>query len=98
MEALGIAVDRFNFRDPSSKAIVLLSDGGDTTDMLDTDRIKSLFRGKNAILETLGLGREKPSPIPAGRNLFGDIMYKQYEGRIVLSGLNSENLKTLSKI
>lgn len=97
-DALAIALNRFDSQNNSSQAIVLLSDGGDKEDSIDIGTIKDLFYKKKASLITLGLGEQKPSPIPNGRNMFGDLTYKQFQGQIVLSALNNERLKALADI
>lgn len=97
-EALTLSLDRFETKEMTPHAIVLLSDGGDKDDSPDMDSIKSLFQGKHSNLTTIGLGRMHPSPIPIGTNPFGEAIYKKFNGEVVLSGLNKAALEDLAKI
>lgn len=97
-EALSLAIERFETTENASHAVVLLSDGGDREDSPDISSIKVIFQGKHASLISIGLGQTKPSPIPTGRNPLGEVIYKKFQGEMVLSGLNRETLKNLSEI
>jgi Ca-activated chloride channel family protein len=67
-QALQLALDRFETQESIPHTIVLLSDGGDTDEIIDTSSLKNLFFGKHASLITIGIGNTKSSPIPIGRN------------------------------
>lgn len=77
-EALSIAIERFDTKESTPRAIVLLSDGGDREDFPDIALLRELFRGKSVQVTTVGIGNTKPSPIPIGRNLFGETAYKTF--------------------
>lgn len=97
-QALQLAIDRFETKESTPHVIVLLSDGGDREDMSNTSSLKNLFSGKNTSLMTIGIGNTKPSPIPIGHNPLWEIVYKKFQGQIILSGLNETSLKNLAKI
>lgn len=95
--ALGLAIERFDTKERAPHAVVLLSDGGDAEDAPEASSIRGLFQGKNIHLVSVGIGDEKPSPIPTGKNPFGDTVYKKFQGETVLSGLYEESLRNLAK-
>lgn len=97
-DALSLAIERFETAENTPHTIVLLSDGGDQEDSPDMNSIKSIFQGKHTSLISVGLGQTTPSPIPTGRNPLGEVIYKKFQGEMVLSGLNRETLKNLSEI
>ncbi|MDD2891983.1 MAG: VWA domain-containing protein [Candidatus Gracilibacteria bacterium] len=97
-EALTTTVERFETKENTPHAIILLSDGGDMDESIDTKSIQDILRGKYINLITIGVGQAKPSPILIGRNPFGEPIFKQFQGEIVLSGLNKKNLKQLADI
>jgi len=98
LDALKLATERFETKDNTTHAIVLLSDGGDMEDSPNMSSIKSVLQEENIILSTVGIGKTKPSPIPIGTNPFGDTVYKKFGGEIVLSGLNRESLRNLADV
>lgn len=69
-EALTMTVERFKTEENTPHTIVLLSDGGDKDEFIDTKSIQDILRGKYINLITIGVGQAKPSPILIGENPF----------------------------
>ena len=102
-KALSVALSRFNTvlseskEDvENSKAIVLISDGGE--DM--NNEIFALIqeaKTKHIPIYTLGIGDSKGVPIPEGQDAFGRIIYKQHNGQRVYTKLNEVPLKQIAK-
>lgn len=98
-EALRTTLDRLGTtpKDAPPRALVVLSDGGDTEDAPDIKIIKDLFVGKNTRLQTIGYGSEKGGPIPSGVDLLGATIYKQYQGETVVSARNTSTLEAIAQ-
>ncbi len=96
-EAVALSIERFETKNPIPHAIILLSDGGDQEDAPDMNSIKNLFQKKHTNLITIGIWQTNLSPIPVGRNPFGDTVYKKFNGETVLSGLTRKTLQDLAK-
>ena len=98
-EALEISLARLEIKNDKerSKAIILFSDGDETVNSRIQD-IAKVTRDKGVKIYTIGVGSEKGMPIPDGRDEWGDIIYKKYHGKIVLTKLNPEPLKEIAKI
>lgn len=77
------------------KAIVLISDGGDEMDGNFGDLLDIVKENKIKIF-TIGVGSKNGVPIPEGRDFFGRIIYKTYEGKRVLVKLNDKPLKEIA--
>lgn len=50
---LKLAVERFDAKENTPHAIVILSDGGEAEDAPDISSIRALFQGKNTFLSTV---------------------------------------------
>jgi Ca-activated chloride channel family protein len=78
LAALSLAMERF--RDPErSKAIVLISDGGDDPFTDSLHEIKSYREENNITLATIGIGTDKGGHIIEGQDRFGRVQYKTYK-------------------
>jgi len=98
-EALNTAIGRLPPKKGDNPlSLILLSDGGEEEDLADTTMISGLFTGKNITLSTVGIGSDKGWPIPAGQDVFGNMAFKLYQGEMVTSRLESDNLKSLADI
>lgn len=96
-EALKLSLERFDTTEQTPHVIVLLSDGGDEEDLPDTASLRNIFTKENTFLVSLGMGGTDPVPLSVGKNPFGETVYKKYEGELVLTSLQRENLKELAK-
>lgn len=92
--ALDIAEKRFINKD-NSKTIILLSDGEEQNDKA-IEKAKELSQ-KSIKIISIGVGSKDGSKILLGKDLYGDDLYKTYLGNEVISKLNSELLKAISK-
>ncbi|MCT4617137.1 MAG: VWA domain-containing protein [Candidatus Gracilibacteria bacterium] len=90
--ALNRAIDMFK---PENKAknIILLTDGGEEKN--DFQIINNTIKQENIKLLTIGLGNKQGSFIPDYTNPFGEIVYKKYNGKKVVTFLNSGSLNNL---
>lgn len=96
-QALEFSRDRLSSSQENSRVMVLLSDGWDSDEMVNAIRVRNIFQNKNIPLVSYGIGNNTPSPIPVGRDAFGEIIYKKFNNEIVLSWLNDSSLRILSK-
>lgn len=100
--ALQVSLDRFSDTESdnkkaSSRAIVLISDGGEeetTALSVQIERAKKM----RVPVYTLGIGSVRGVPIPEGRDVFGDIVYKKYHGKTVYTKLNEKPLKKIAHL
>lgn len=97
-QALQLALDRFDTQKTIPHAMILLSDGGDKEDIGNKTIFDNLFLNHSAYLTTIGIWNTQWSPIPVGHNPIGEIIYKKYQDRIILSGLNEKNMEFIAKI
>ncbi len=79
------------------KAIILITDGGDTMDSSYQQVAKSVAEANIAVY-TIGLGSEKGVKIPMSQDPWGRITYLQHQGRQILTKLNTIPLKNIAKI
>jgi len=95
-EALNISLERLKKSDKTSgKLIILISDGEDqnSTSISEVKKLKD----KGIFLYTIGIGSEKGSKIPLGKNIFGKVNYKTYMNEDVITKKNSHILKKIAK-
>lgn len=98
-EALKMSLDRFESVDDGEnrgKAVVLFSDGGEGVGPdfgpLGKDAIERAIE-----IFVVGIGSDEGAPIPEGQNFFGEIVYKQHDGKIVKTHLNEKPLKNIAE-
>ncbi len=99
-EAIEVSIARLEVQsenEQNGSAIVLFSDG-DETITSDAKKMAEMARDKGIKIYTIGVGSEDGSPIPEGQDAFGDIKYKKYQGKTVMTALDPESLKEISKI
>ncbi len=98
-EALEISIARLDINKDRdrSKAIILFSDGDETINS-QVEKIAKLAKEKGIKIYTVGIGSESGMPIPEGQNSFGEISYKRYHGKRVITKLNPEPLKKIAEI
>ena len=100
-KALSMSLARFDNsldedENDKGRAIVLISDGGEDESPALMPVLEEAKR-LNVPIYTLGIGDSKGVPIPEGRDVFGDIVYKKHNGNIVYTKLNEAPLKFIAK-
>jgi len=96
--AITSSLGRFSAKDnDKGQAIILISDGGNETEVNFSEAVK---RAKELGIKifTIGIGSKKEVPIPIGRDLFGKLRYKTYQGQTVLTKLNEKPLKEIASL
>ncbi len=98
-EALEVSIARLEIKNDKErgKAIILFSDGDETVNSRIKEMAK-LARDKGIKIYTVGVGSETGMKIPEGQDSWGNIIYKKYHGKVVLTKLNPEPLKEIAKI
>lgn len=98
-EALEIALSRLDVQstEERGKVIILFSDGEETLSS-DAEKMAGLAKQKGIKIFTVGIGKEDGSPIPETQDAFGNIRYKTWKGKVVMSALNPEPLKKIAHI
>ena len=96
-KALSLAVDRFATSEERSKVIITISDGWDKEDTIDSQFLHSLFAKQNIVNFVVGIGTKKWAKIPIGQSPFGETYYQTYKGKEVITYLNDNNLKEITK-
>ena len=96
-QALKLALNRFNYNDNRSKAIVLITDWADKDYIVDTNYLKSLKRKyKNVKFFVVWVWTDKWWMIIKWRDPFWDIVYQKYKWRYVISKINRTNLRLIA--
>jgi Ca-activated chloride channel family protein len=95
-EAIYTANDRFVDEKDVAKVIILLTDGED----LQGEAVEAAQKvAKDGVrIYTVGIGDKKGVPIPIGRTMFGDKIYKRYKGKIVYTRLEDKTLKDIAYV
>jgi len=99
-DALEVSIARLEVKSQNQregKVIILFSDG-DETITSNAKKMAKMAKDKGIKIFTVGIGSEKGSPIPKGQDAFGEIVYKKYKGKTVMTALNPEPLKKIAKI
>ncbi|GAB4276412.1 MAG: VWA domain-containing protein [Candidatus Rifleibacteriota bacterium] len=94
--AIQTSLDRFDMNASQSRAILLVSDGEDKNKEKLQKAIDEAARKKIPVF-TLGIGSKKGAYIPEGRTWFGDVVYKKYKGKYVVTKLEDSVLKKIAK-
>jgi len=93
--AIETALDRFDMTASTSRVIILVSDGEDRNTEGVARAIAEAAR-KSVPVFTIGIGSEKGAFIPEGRNVWGDLIYKTWQGKRVVSKLDDALLKRIA--
>lgn len=85
--------------DTADRLILLVSDGGDDE---DTPKIEALRNAvysekKHSRFLVVGIGSEEGVPIPLGKDLFGNSLYRTYNGKEVITKRNDEALSRIAE-
>ncbi|MDQ7022057.1 MAG: hypothetical protein Q9M97_00730 [Candidatus Gracilibacteria bacterium] len=91
-KAISMGINRFIGDKKRNKALVFISDGGDTGDNVGIN----ITRTKNISFAVVGIGTEKGGKIIKGQDFFGRAIYQKYKGKIVISKLHLDNLEEIA--
>lgn len=95
-EALRLATDSFDYETPTSKVIVMITDGEDHEGDLQT--AIETAREKDVLIYTIGMGTTSGAPIPVYNARGQQTGFKQdRQGNVVLSKLTEETLQYLAE-
>ncbi|MEX2597930.1 MAG: VWA domain-containing protein, partial [Salibacteraceae bacterium] len=94
--AIDLSMQSFNFELPTSKAIILISDGEDH----EQSAIKSIKSAaeKDVVVHCIGMGSEAGSPIPLYSNGQRIGFRKNKEGNTIVTKLNESMLTELAEL
>lgn len=97
-EALKASIDRFyNEQDKErGRSIVLISDGGEDIEG-DIDGFSDVAKELGIKVFAVGVGSKKGVSIPEGKDVFGRISYKTFNGEVVKTKLNEKPLKEIAE-
>ena len=95
--AIRSAVDRLDMKAEKSRAMILITDGENTTGV-DPMEAARLALQKNIRIYAIGVGTKKGGRVPASRDRWGRVRFKTHKGRVVISKLEDAGLKEISKI
>ena len=98
-QALEMALGRFESTEGKEatrgRSIVLISDGGEDAPANLPTLIEQAKKQSIKIF-TLGVGSDKAVPIPEGSDLFGNVIYKEHDGKRVYTKLNEAPLRQIA--
>jgi len=95
-EAINTANDRFVEEKDVAKVIVLLTDGEEQSGKAVEEAKKIAKMGTR--IYTIGIGNKSGVPIPVGRTMFGEKVYKKYKGKTVYTKLEEQTLKDIAYV
>jgi len=95
-KAIELGVDRFKTNEDMSKVMILLSDGGDESDV-DYGYISDLVEDQNILSFIVWVWTYEWSRIPLGQNAFGDKLYQRYNNQDVITKLNDKILQKIAE-
>jgi len=93
-EALELAKTYFNDNDPTSKVLIIISDGEDHTGEVGVTTKELASQGIRII--TIGVGTESGGPIPMKRGGITQSYKKDMTGETVITRMNEETLKEIA--
>jgi Ca-activated chloride channel family protein len=92
--AINLAMQSFNFDDPTSKAIIIITDGENHED--NPVEAAQAAAEKGVYVYTIGMGTAEGAPIPVYKHGKQVGFKKDKEGNIVVSHLNEDMLKEIA--
>lgn len=96
-KALSLWVDRFNYSEDRSKAMIFISDWWDPEDSINRDNIKNISKKVKSInYFVAGVWTNKWWYIINGRDIFGRYDYQKFNWEYVVSKINKSNLKDIA--
>lgn len=93
-EAIETANDRFVDGRDVARVIVLLTDGEEQEGEAVAAAKKVAEAGTR--IYAIGIGDKRGAPIPVGRTVFGEPVYKRYKGEIVRTKLEEKTLRDIA--
>lgn len=97
-KALSLWVDRFNYSDDRSKAMIFISDGWDPEDTINKNNIIAISQKVKWITYfVVGVGTNAGWKIITWTDFFGRYNYQKYNWEYVISKINKTNLKEISQ-
>lgn len=98
-DAIGSALERLTVHseDQRGKAIILITDGDQTVDR-GLQAISRIAQQKNIPIFPVGIGSTSGVKIPQGRDVFGHVVYLQYQGQDVITRINEATLKQIAQL
>lgn len=82
----------------SFRNIVIISDGWDTEDKINSLNIKSLVAWKKIKIFSVWVGTSEWGKIPIWADFFWNTVYKEYENQFVISKLYEKNLQVIKDL
>lgn len=96
-KGLETAINAFNYGDEKQdKVVILFTDGEDHGEQ--TQELAMEAASKGIIIHTIGIGDPKGAPIPVANSGNKNAFKKDETGKIVISKLNEEVLKSISEV
>lgn len=94
-EAIKLATTYFNDENKTQRILIIISDGEDHNNAsLDQAKIAA---EQGIIIYTIGVGKEKGTPIPIKKNGIVQTYKKDNKGEVVITKLNKEVLSNIAK-
>ncbi len=78
------------------RVLLIISDGGED-EISVSQELQEQIQESGIYVMTIWVGTETGWPIVQGRDMFGTIIYKQYNGETVMSSANSTGLSSLAQ-
>lgn len=95
--AIKSAIERLEIDAGKSKVLILITDGENTGGMAPLDAAK-IAKEKGIRIYAIGVGTKEGGKIPEGRDFFGRVYFKTYQGEVVISKLDDSELKQIANI
>ena len=92
--AIEMARARFTREEDIAKVIIVFTDG-ESLEGKPVEAAKKAYK-EGIIINTVGIGSTSGVQIPISRGPFGDVQYKKYKGREIVTKLNEDMLKSIS--
>lgn len=95
--AIRSAADRMQEKAEKSKIMILITDGESNAGIPPAEAAR-YAKEKGIRIYTIGVGTEQGGRIPEGRDVFGRVYFKNYEGSEVVSKLEGTELREVAGI
>jgi Ca-activated chloride channel family protein len=95
--AIKSSVERLQSKGGKSKIIILITDGDNNQGMSPLDAAK-IAKDAGIRVYTIGVGTAQGGKIPEGRDAWGRVYYKIYQGQEVISQLDDTQLRQVAGI
>ncbi len=84
--------------DSESAAIIMISDGGDTDDTLDSDAIQKSYLSQKNYTVVLWVGTTDWAKIPIWNDFFWETQWQTFRGEDIITKLNRKNLEKVADL